>query len=70
LIDFFILFIIKSEKWKPGLLANGFFVRLNTRSPKDALILSKEMFEAIAEDKKKLESEVNIARYNQVFQQL
>jgi len=39
------------EAWKPGILKAGFFVRLNTRSPKDALILHPKMFAAIQKDK-------------------
>lgn len=41
----------------PELHKEGFFVRLNTRSPKDARIFSKEMFEAIQQD---CDNKVNI----------
>jgi len=57
----------EAEKWKPGISSNGFFVRLNTRSPKDALILSKEMFAAVEEDKKKLESEGGSVTENDIL---
>lgn len=33
---------------------------MNTRSPKDARILSPEMFDAIRQDKEQLEKEVNL----------
>lgn len=46
------------NNWRPGISDKGFFVRLNTRSPKDAKIFAPEMFKAIEEDKKQLEKQV------------
>eukprot|EP01126_Amoeba_proteus_P043702 TRINITY_DN4812_c0_g1_i3.p1 TRINITY_DN4812_c0_g1~~TRINITY_DN4812_c0_g1_i3.p1 ORF type:complete len:318 (-),score=68.89 TRINITY_DN4812_c0_g1_i3:524-1477(-) len=44
-------------KWRADVLQRGFFVRLNTRSPKDSLILEPLMFEAIKKDCDKHEQE-------------
>jgi len=46
-----------SVKRFPDCLSKGFFVRLNTRSPKDARIFSKLMKEAIAKDVEKYKRE-------------
>lgn len=46
------------NNWRPGICDKGFFVRLNTRSPKDAKIFAPEMFQAIEEDKLRLEKQV------------
>jgi len=57
----------QSENWSSGILSKGFFVRLNTRSPKDALILSPQMFAAIEEDKKKLQEQGKEVTSNDVL---
>jgi len=45
----------EGNKTFPNMEKEGFFVRLNTRSPKDARIFSPEMFSAIKSDCEKLE---------------
>jgi hypothetical protein len=57
----------QAEEWQAGVLEKGFFVRLNTRSPKDARILSPEMFAAIEENKRQLIEEGGIVDENAIL---
>jgi len=57
----------EAEKWSPGLTQKGFFVRLSTRSPKDALIFHPKMFAAIKADCDQLRGEGKLVTENDIL---